>query len=108
MAFFIFEFKSNQNNTIEFSICQAEFAPPPDDDTDGASTDTPANNETDSSNRRKRESEMTPEEERIALRLAELAVTHSGLEDCMPPKEGIKTKKLHHFLMHSFDSLFPK
>ena len=51
---------------------------------------------------------MTPEEERIALRLAELAVTHSGLEDCMPPKEGIKTKKLHHFLMHSFDSLFPK
>ena len=98
MAFFIFEFKSNQNNTIEFSIYQAEFAPPPDDDTDGASTDTPANNETDSSNRRKRESEMTPEEERIALRLAELAVTHSGLEDCMPPKEGMyKNHKKHIF-----------
>ena len=92
MAFFIFEFKNNQNNSINFSIFQAEFAPPPDDDTDGASTDSPANNETDSSSRRKRESEMTPEEERIALRLAELAVTHSGLEDCMPPKEGIKLK----------------
>ena len=36
---------------------------------------------------------MTPEEERIALRLAELAVTHSGLEDCMPPKEGKNYKK---------------
>ena len=40
---------------------------------------------------------MTPEEERIALRLAELAVTHSGLEDCMPPKEGMKTKKTKFF-----------
>ena len=92
MVFFIFEFKNNQN-IINFSIFQAEFAPPPDDDIDGASTDTPANNETDSSSRRKRESEMTPEEERIALRLAELAVTHSGLEDCMPPKEGKNYKK---------------
>ena len=41
---------------------------------------------------------MTPEEERIALRLAELAVTHSGLEDCMPPKEGKNYKKKKPFL----------
>ena len=43
---------------------------------------------------------MTPEEERIALRLAELAVTHSGLEDCMPPKEG-KNYKKNHFCLES-------
>ena len=43
---------------------------------------------------------MTPEEERIALRLAELAVTHSGLEDCMPPKEG-KNYVKNHFCLES-------